>query len=222
MESEPYEPWSKIHGVTRVRNICVLLISCDTLEDILQDMQRWSVVSFAVIAQTGNDMIQGYMEFSSQVKFDTLTSRFPNSWFRYRQGSARQAAQEITEAGDALSFGKITGQGRRSGSTSVAQQGQEEHIEVSEASAPFDGHRKPKRWKSLGPPQAPHEIREARDAVSNVRITGQGLRSESSSVAHLSQEEHIEGTAGANQDICVASPPIDGHRKSKRWKSLRR
>lgn len=95
------------------RNIVLYAVGDSAcVADLKRQLKRWNIVKYA-ICSVQDDQIVAYLEFSSSVRLQTLTSWWPEATFSERSGSAADVISACRQ-GCKFEIGQMSRQGRRS------------------------------------------------------------------------------------------------------------
>lgn len=104
----------------RFRNVCFTSFASDA-PAFDEDCMSYLVYGREHCPTTSRTHWQGYVELKSQQRFNWLKSKFVDSHFEQRHGTADQAASYCRKDGDFKEFGTISQQGKRSDLHAIAE-----------------------------------------------------------------------------------------------------
>lgn len=102
--------------MSSARNICFTLNNYGPTE--IDAFASWDQITYLVygkeISSTGTPHLQGYVEFSTNKKFVTITKKLPRAHLEARKGTAKQASDYCKkEDPNYIEIGTISNQGKR-------------------------------------------------------------------------------------------------------------
>lgn len=101
--------------MSKARNLCFTINNYSDSE--IDALKAWNQVQYLVVGkevgESGTKHLQGYVEFVSSKKFETIKKYLPRAHLEVRKGTAMQAANYCKKDGDFIEQGKISNQGKR-------------------------------------------------------------------------------------------------------------
>ena len=99
----------------KVRNVCFQMTQPENPpREILNSVYRWPSTKFAIIGyDSGTDILEGYLEFTSSIRFSTIQRRLPEAQVYLRVDSVTDTVLHLRSANVSSEIGTCTRQGHR-------------------------------------------------------------------------------------------------------------